>query len=121
MAAPLRARAFAELPERAADRGARLPHLVTAPDYGIHGDARSRGSGVGAGAPGSELSGLAVTARQPENNALIVGPGSMSDCAECHIGGPDLLPDDPFCGIGSRDDLITAFVDGDMIDVAVGV
>jgi hypothetical protein len=62
VAAPLRARAVAELPERASDHGAGLRHPVTVPDHGAHGDARSQGSGVRAGAPGSEPSGLAVAA-----------------------------------------------------------
>ena len=45
----------------------------------------------------------------------------MSDCAECHIGGPDCLPGDPLCGVGRRDDVIAAFINGDVIDVTVRV
>ncbi len=46
---------------------------------------------------------------------------SMGERAECHIGGPDFLPGNPLPWVGRRDDVIAALVNGDVIDVAVGV
>jgi hypothetical protein len=79
------------------------------------------GDGLGARARWSEPSGPAVAAGPLLNDAFTSAARSMADCAESHIGRPDCLPDDPLFWIGGRDDVIVAFVDGDMIDGAVRV
>jgi len=91
------ARFVAELPERPRDHGREAS------------GARARGGGS------------AVAAGPPVKDAVTSAAGLMADCAESHIGRPDCLPDDPLFWIGGRDDVITAFVDGDMIDGAVRV